>query len=89
MSVSMPTFVQVRVAFGLVIEALAASVPSSTNRASWSDVTASSGHPRCGAGKSNEEGKKIGRERDWEKRNRRKERGHKQLKIFSLSMAQN
>lgn len=52
---TMPTFVQVRGAFGLVTEALAASVPSSsssTDRASRRDVTAGSGHPRRGAGKS-------------------------------------
>lgn len=57
-----PTFVQVRVGFGLVIEALATSVPSSTDRASWSDVTAGSGHPRCGAGKSDEDRKQTERE---------------------------
>lgn len=47
-----PTFVQVRVGFGLVAEALAASVPGSTDRASGRDVTAGSGHPRCRARKS-------------------------------------
>lgn len=53
------TFVQVQVGFGLVTEALAASVPSSTDRrASWRDVTASSGHPRRGAGKSDGERKR-------------------------------
>lgn len=77
-----PTFVQVRAGFGLVTEALAASVPGSTNRASGRDVTAGGGHPRCGAGKSD------GRETERERERREKEdRGHKQAKTFSLFVA--
>lgn len=53
------TFVQV--GFGLVTEALAAAVSSSTDRASWRDVTAGSGHPRRRTGKSG--GEKGKRER--------------------------
>lgn len=75
-----PTFVQVRVAFGLVTEALAASVPSSTDRASWRDVTAGSGHPRRGAGKSDGE-----REREQKGSKGKKERGceHRQTLRWS------
>lgn len=51
------------VGFGLVTEALAASVSSSTDRASWRDVTAGSGHPRGEAGKSDGE-----RQKEREKR---------------------
>lgn len=65
-----PTFAQVWVGFGLVTEALAASVSSSTDWASWRDVTAGSGHPRWGAGKSDGE-----REREEERG------GHKQDKV--------
>lgn len=55
------TFVQV--GFGLVTEALAAAVPSRTDRASWRDVTAGSGHPRRRTRKS-------GGERGKRERNR-------------------
>lgn len=40
------TFVQLGVGFGLVVKALAASVPGGAERASGSDVTAGGGHPR-------------------------------------------
>lgn len=60
------------VGFGLVTEALAASVSSSTDRASWRDVTASSGHPRGGAGKS--DGEREEREREKRKEGRKEER---------------
>lgn len=48
----LPTFVYVWAGFGLVTEALAASIPSSADWASRRDVTASSGYPRWGARKS-------------------------------------
>lgn len=53
-----------RVGFGLVTEALAASVSRSTDRASWRDVTAGSGHPRGGAGKSDGEREEKGRKEE-------------------------
>lgn len=70
-----PTFVQVWAGFGLVTEALAASVSSSTGRASWRDVTASSGHPRCGPGKSV-------RERDQEEETQGKKKNVNRSKHF-------
>lgn len=45
--------------FGLVCEALTAPVAGGPNRPAWCDVTASSGHPRTRAWKSEQESNRV------------------------------
>lgn len=67
-----PTFAQGEVAFGLVAEALAASVTRRTDLTSGRNVTAGSGHPRGWARKS--ECKRDRDEKREGKEGKRKER---------------
>lgn len=70
------TFVQVWTGFGLVTEALTASVATSTDHGSWRDVTASSGNPGCGPRKSDGE-------REIEKKKDRKNKQATALRLFT------